>query len=438
MKRAAIWTWFAERWIWLGVVCSAVLGLGIVAAVIYGFGELCTNSLVICKGAEKSPPWTLLSGVAAAPALLLTWYWRTKHRTEELKQRGEQLKQRDEELKHRTKELSITEDRQTGERYARAVELLGSDKANVRLGGVYALEKLAKSEEHHGSCLKTLSAYFRDGVAAWRKEEGAKASQPPEASKKTEEDAKPKPKDLPIDLLAAFTVALQVRDKTEERVDFSGVDLHEVRLKRCSLQGADLQGADLHGADLGYADLQDADLRFADLQDAEMKFANLQKVNLQHAKLQDADLLYAKLQKANLQHAKLQDASLFSANLQHATLGGAVEPLEPLGNIGLQILNLVTDLQDAKLQYAEMQHANLEGVNLKGANLQHAKLQGANLQDANLEGANLQDANLEGASLQDANLEGASLAGAKLQDASLEGAEGANLAGTVGTPKNRT
>src|SRR4051812_10346009 len=51
---------------------------------------------------------------------------------------------------------------QATERFTRAVDQLGSDKLDVRLGGIYALEQLAfDSEREHESIMEILSAYVR-------------------------------------------------------------------------------------------------------------------------------------------------------------------------------------------------------------------------------------------------------------------------------------
>ena len=58
-------------------------------------------------------------------------------------------------------DLDATERRIT-ELYAKAVEQLGSDKAPVRLGGLYALERLAQDNPaHHQTIVNVICAYLR-------------------------------------------------------------------------------------------------------------------------------------------------------------------------------------------------------------------------------------------------------------------------------------
>ncbi len=120
-----------------------------------------------------SHPWSLLTGLAAAPALLLTWIWR------------DQAKRKD---------LEIAQESQLTDRFATAVKLLGDDKRDIRLGGIYALERLSKnSKADHWAIMETLSAFIREN-APW----------PPKDDKhkgKLPEDIKPE-----TDIQAALTV----------------------------------------------------------------------------------------------------------------------------------------------------------------------------------------------------------------------------------------
>ena len=63
-------------------------------------------------------------------------------------------------LSRRTFEL--TEQGQVTERYTKAVEQLGSDKLDVRIGGIYALERIARdSARDHPTVMQVLTAFIR-------------------------------------------------------------------------------------------------------------------------------------------------------------------------------------------------------------------------------------------------------------------------------------
>jgi hypothetical protein len=61
------------------------------------------------------------------------------------------------------KNLKISEDKQVTERFSKSIEHLGSDKIDIRLGGIYALEQIAiDSAKYHWTIVEILSAFVRE------------------------------------------------------------------------------------------------------------------------------------------------------------------------------------------------------------------------------------------------------------------------------------
>src|SRR5580700_11327725 len=59
--------------------------------------------------------------------------------------------------------LSLYRESQVTDRYTRAIEQLGSDKLDVRIGGIYALERVARdSAKDHQTVMEVLSAFIRE------------------------------------------------------------------------------------------------------------------------------------------------------------------------------------------------------------------------------------------------------------------------------------
>ena len=49
------------------------------------------------------------------------------------------------------------------DRYTKAIEQLGSDKLDVRIGGIYALERIARdSARDHPTVIEVLAAFVRE------------------------------------------------------------------------------------------------------------------------------------------------------------------------------------------------------------------------------------------------------------------------------------
>ncbi|WP_255946454.1 pentapeptide repeat-containing protein [Streptomyces odontomachi] len=211
-------------------------------------------------------------------------------------------------------EQQLTRDGQVTDRYTAAVANLGNNNEEVRLGGLYALQRIAQDSPRDApTVVQVISAYVRGHAPAPKK--GTKGPTHPRN-----------------DVAAALSILVAPLAKD------TPVDLHGANLYDADLHGADLQGADLHEANLQNAYLLDADLRDAflvraDLHDAILKDADLHKANLYDADLHgidligvdlhDADLTYADLHDTNLEGADLHEAYLESANLTGANLTGA-------------------------------------------------------------------------------------------------------------------
>jgi uncharacterized protein YjbI with pentapeptide repeats len=271
----------------------------------------------------------------------------------------------------------IASEGQITERFTRAIDQLGQadeDKLDVRLGGIYALERIAReSVKDHGPIMEVLTAYLReharariDGAAPWRPVRAAGPLQSGERASSI--DAREPPR-LGADIQAVATV-LGRRPEERRRQEQRPLDLRDVDLRNADLNGAQLEGANLIGAQLEGANLIGAQLEGANLSRAQLRGANLFE-----AQLKGAYLFEAQLKGANLFRAQLEGASLYKAQLEGTSLFGA-----------------------------QLKGASLNGAQLKRADLRHAQLEGANLNGAQLEGANLNGAQLEGADLRGVDL----------------------------------
>jgi uncharacterized protein YjbI with pentapeptide repeats len=302
-------------------------------------------------------------------------------------------------------QLALAEQGQITDRFTRAVEQLDASRSlAVRLGGLYALERIARdSRADRATVAEVLCAYVR--TASREPQAVAEGiSEGPDAASIQEAEAAE-----PMSLTGRapdVQVAVTILGRWEQRLGEAPAEL-------------DLHGADLRGADLPGAQLQGANLEKAQLQWARLAGAQLQRARLGRAQLQHADLRTAQLGGATLQEAQLQHALLLDARLQHADLTDA--RLRRAKLIGVWLEEAVLDRAD--LQYANIGHAHLKGVKLRKAQLQDANLRRTDLRGAHLREAQLEDADLLAAKLQDADLSGANLSGALLQDAYLKGVQ---------------
>jgi hypothetical protein len=168
-------------------------------------------------------------------------------------------------LENTQRTLELTEQGQLTERFTRAIEQLGETddkgkpKLELRLGGIYALERIAKDSpgRDYSTVMEVLTAYVRENAKLPLKESTEPTSEPSERAKQPRADIQ-----AVLDVLGR---------RQEERVseEYSvWLDLRETNLKGANLTRANLTRANLMGANLTEAKLWEADLRGAKLWNA--------------------------------------------------------------------------------------------------------------------------------------------------------------------------
>ena len=97
----------------------------------------------------------ILGGVAIGITLYYTWR-RITIAEEDLKITQENLKVAQDNLK-------VTQEGQITERFTRAIDQLGNKKIEIRLGGIYSLERISKeSDQDYWPIMEVLTAYVRN------------------------------------------------------------------------------------------------------------------------------------------------------------------------------------------------------------------------------------------------------------------------------------
>ncbi len=269
--------------------------------------------------------------------------------------------------------------RRITESFSKSIEQLGSEKMEVRVGGIYALRRISvESPNDYWTVMENLTAFVRErsrrnaadiaSEAADRlsrrayflwQEAGQPAGKSAEFWTRAVEDEKyGEPPVADID--AALTVIMHRSKQNRDREQANGWRL-------------DLSGAVLRQANFRGAHLEKANLAFACLEKADFREANLDGACLTHARLGEADFYHAHLNGADLRHARLERANLWDAHLNGAKLNNA-------------------HLKRANLGYARLEGAYLWDSDLEGTTLNSARLKWADLQGAHLEFANLVNA----------------------------------------------
>jgi uncharacterized protein YjbI with pentapeptide repeats len=316
-------------------------------------------------------------------------------------------------------QLQISREGQLTERFSRAVEQLGSDNEDVRIGAIRTLERIAKdSPRDRNTVQAVIGAYVRKH-APWLVGTLKGPQHPTPVVDKHLSWLEHRRGDIQT---AMWVLGARRPYRGEWQLYLSRVDLRGAflygRLSKAQLRHTNLAHALLPEVRLEHADLEDADLRKANLQRTWLTRANLRKAHLQGADLREADLREANLREAHLQGADLRGADLGEANLREAHLEDAdlsrarVDPGRGAflkGRVSSALPRHTNLAPKVRLEYADQEDADLrkakwQRTRLTGANLRKAHLQGADLREADLREAKLHGANLRGAHLEDADL----------------------------------
>lgn len=215
----------------------------------------------------------------------------------------------------------LQQEGQITDRFTKAVAQLGDDKLEVRLGGLYALERIAKdSPKDHWTVMEILSAFIRENS---KKLEVSEQKNSIESA--NENTNKPKQNiEITTDIQAALTIIGRRKieqDSHNDEIDLRGANLPEVDLSGANLSKADL-GVTYEGTEF-FRLVHSTNLKAANLIRTNLEFANLPLVDLQFADLRSANLRSANLSLAKLKCTKFWDADLYKTNIQGADLSCA-------------------------------------------------------------------------------------------------------------------
>ena len=209
--------------------------------------------------------------------------------------------------------LKVAKEGQITERFTRAVEQLGNDKIEIRLGGIYALERISnESEKDYWPIMEILTAYVRN-------------NSPIKTGNVISKDIKNQNK-VSLDIQAILTV-IGRRKYSYFTGEPTFLDMHETCLQEAIFRRTNLEVAFLMQANLKWAFLVEADLEEANLTLANLEGANLEEANLKGADLEEANLKGAKNLTLNqlskvktLYNAKLDDELRIPLEKEHPEL----------------------------------------------------------------------------------------------------------------------
>jgi hypothetical protein len=203
------------------------------------------------------------------------------------------------------RQVHISREGQITERFTRAVDQLGSQNVDVRIGGIYALERIANNSPADRAAIQYLLGAFVRNNASWAVDAAGGPEHPTATVDKHLSWMTVRAPDIQaaVGILGRLPTSADAKTLYLSRTDLRGVQLAGAKLTGIQMRHANLARGFLRGANLDGSDLTDTDLRQATLQSA-----SLAKTTLIHAYLQGADLRGANLSGAVLDNAVLSGA----------------------------------------------------------------------------------------------------------------------------------
>jgi uncharacterized protein YjbI with pentapeptide repeats len=194
----------------------------------------------------------------------------------------------------------LVERGQVTDRFGQAVNQLGSEAIEVRVGAMYAFERLAveSSSQEAQSIINIMCAFLRSHC-----EDSGRSVSYLSGDRFTRE--------ISEDSRAALEVLSRIHETMglpivlegldfPDACDLSALNLSGMDLRFSNFNGASLMGADMRGTNLSYSNLSDTYLTVADLRDADLQEANLERSVLFDTRLAGADLRDTNLKDAGI------------------------------------------------------------------------------------------------------------------------------------------
>jgi uncharacterized protein YjbI with pentapeptide repeats len=357
-----------SRWK-LGVIAAAVAGLAAAVVVLLWWpGTRGLSGAALVTARFDALRVGLSIGVGSGGLFALYLAWRRQSSTEA------DLDNRERALLHQLQVASDTKthqervavaseadaaERRLNDLYIRAVEQLGSDKAPVRLGGLYALQRLGRNTpDQRETILNVVCAYLRMPFPELP-DLAEDASLDEQVTHRQLVEAQSQEQQVRLTAQRIFRSHRMLADR-DQFWETSTIDLSEANLAGAVLSGMDLVGAELIGTNLFGADLTASVLTGADLTTANLCAATLIRADLAQADLTSADLSQSDMSESNLPRADLTDANLSHANLTDANL-------------------TEVDMKRADVTEATMTRANMTRATVSGEAKMRAYRHGADL-----------------------------------------------------------
>lgn len=228
------------------------------------------------------------------------------------------------------KGFRLTREGHITDRYAKSIEQIGHERLDVRIGGIFALERIARdSPTDRQTAVEMLTAFVREHTRV--------------------DSRTPSKENVSADVQAALSVL--------GRRPGAGVEHRRLDFYHCGLNDANLAGVNMQRAMFYYSRLVQTRFSNANLDEAGLSFCEAERAAFTGASARKANFVNAVYKNGWFLHADLTDADFYGCDLSGSDFGRRYAadndpPLPP------------ARLTNARMTKAILLNTNLRGVDL--------------------------------------------------------------------------
>jgi hypothetical protein len=229
------------------------------------------------------------------------------------------------------RQVQVNRDGQITDRFSRAVEHLANDNVDVRIGGLYVLERIAKDSPRDRRFVQVTMGSFLRNRSPWPATDHPtqvvdeslpwlRLRAPDVQTALAILARRPPARDAPSLLLSL----VDLRSVELENRELTGAIIRRSNLARARLRGTRLDGCDFYATDLRRADLTGVSLRKASLRNAYLEGADLCGADLTGADLRGTDMRAVNLDKALLAGAHVDSRTIWPRDFAPARVSASL------------------------------------------------------------------------------------------------------------------
>ena len=262
------------------------------------------------------------------------------------------------------------------ERYQKGAEMLGSEVLSVRLGGIYALGRLALEhpEQYHIPIVLLFCAFVRQPPEP-KEDRHSYHDNSDSMTSHIENILKRTPVGEDVTTIIKWIGARKNSQRSIEWqggvvLSVDGANLRGIKLSDVDLADLNLTNVDLSNSELDNVRLSRACMKHTRMIGARVTDSNLSKANMSDADAGSAQFKYVELTDANLENADMSSALLSGCDLSRATLNEAdLSDVTLVLGRDLRVKFCGARLRDAKLHRADFRFSDMSEAYISGADL---------------------------------------------------------------------